>query len=144
MEDVFFIIDMKNVFFENFADENVVVNISIGNYYSMKGSANFIWTLLQQPHNQKQITAALLNEYEVDASLAEDTVSQFLAILQKEQLLLCKDSQEHTPQILNVTSKKEFEPPVLEIYNDLQELLLLDPIHEVDVAQGWPSKNKHI
>jgi hypothetical protein len=30
-----------------------------------------------------------------------------------------------------------FEPPVLEQYTDMQDLLLLDPIHEVD-EQGWP------
>lgn len=140
MGDMFFTIDAKNVFFENFADENVVVNITIGNYYSMKGSANFIWALLQQPHSQSQLVAALLNEYEVDASLAETTVSNFLDTLQKEQLLLSSDIYANTPQILPVTVKKTFESPVLEIYNDLQELLLLDPIHEVDAVQGWPAK----
>ena len=140
MGDVFFSIDAKNVFFENFADENVVVNITIGNYYSMKGSANFIWALLQQPCSESQMIAALLNEYELDASLAETTVSNFLATLQKEQLLLRGEIQENIPQIIPATVKKTFEPPVLEIYNDLQELLLLDPIHEVDEVQGWPTK----
>jgi hypothetical protein len=29
-------------------------------------------------------------------------------------------------------------PPVLVRHADLQELIELDPIHEVDTAQGWP------
>lgn len=140
MGEVFFTIDAKNVFFENFADENVVVNITIGNYYSMKGSANFIWSLLQQPHSSHQLVVAILNEYEIDASLAEKTVSEFLGILQKEQLLLSSNIQDIISEVLPVIGKKTFEPPILEVYNDLQELLLLDPIHEVDEVQGWPMK----
>ena len=31
-----------------------------------------------------------------------------------------------------------FEAPILHKYTDMQDLLLLDPIHEVDEA-GWPS-----
>jgi len=30
-----------------------------------------------------------------------------------------------------------YAPPVLETFSDMQDLLLLDPIHEVDDA-GWP------
>jgi hypothetical protein len=32
-----------------------------------------------------------------------------------------------------------FQPPTLESYNDMQDLLLLDPIHDVD-DMGWPQK----
>jgi hypothetical protein len=32
-----------------------------------------------------------------------------------------------------------FTQPVLEVYTDMQDLLLLDPIHEVDEEAGWPS-----
>ena len=37
----------------------------------------------------------------------------------------------------STTNQKEYEPPVIECYPDMQELLLLDPIHEVDET-GWP------
>jgi hypothetical protein len=30
-----------------------------------------------------------------------------------------------------------FSPPVLQKFSDMQELLLVDPIHEVK-AEGWP------
>jgi len=34
-------------------------------------------------------------------------------------------------------ARPAFEPPVLTTFSDMQELLWLDPIHEVDDA-GWP------
>jgi hypothetical protein len=30
------------------------------------------------------------------------------------------------------------ELPALEAFNDMKDLLLLDPVHEVDEQQGWP------
>ena len=33
--------------------------------------------------------------------------------------------------------KTQFEFPIIEKFTDMQELLLLDPIHEVD-EKGWP------
>jgi hypothetical protein len=32
------------------------------------------------------------------------------------------------------------QPPVLEPFGDMQDLLLLDPVHEVDEDAGWPTK----
>jgi hypothetical protein len=37
----------------------------------------------------------------------------------------------------NGHAKPSFNPPLLNKYSDMQELLLLDPIHDVDEA-GWP------
>jgi hypothetical protein len=31
-----------------------------------------------------------------------------------------------------------FSPPVLNIYSDIRNLLLLDPIHDVAEESGWP------
>ena len=30
------------------------------------------------------------------------------------------------------------EPPNLEIYTDLAELIAMDPVHEIDILTGWP------
>ncbi len=35
-------------------------------------------------------------------------------------------------------SKTPFQIPVLDVYSDMQDLLLLDPIHDVDET-GWPT-----
>lgn len=37
------------------------------------------------------------------------------------------------------TSQRCFTPPVLNKFTDMQELLLLDPIHDVDET-GWPKR----
>jgi hypothetical protein len=36
----------------------------------------------------------------------------------------------------------EFAPPVLHVYSDMREVLLLDPIHDVEDASGWPEPKR--
>ena len=35
--------------------------------------------------------------------------------------------------------RRGYEPPILNRYDDLQNLALLDPIHDVEEA-GWPNR----
>ena len=44
---------------------------------------------------------------------------------------------------LLVTEKLAYEHPVLQKYTDMEDLLLLDPIHDVDEA-GWPARKQPV
>ncbi len=46
-------------------------------------------------------------------------------------------------EIQNFQKKKSFCLPIIEKYTDLEELLLLDPIHEVDES-GWPKQKSEV
>ena len=142
MTDSYFKIDTKNVFFESFANENVIVNISKGNYYSMKGSAVVIWSLLEDAFSMSQLINYITVNYTISEEIVKPIISQFIEMLQSEELILTINSQEIVPIIATPTEKIVFEEPVIEIFRDLQELLLLDPIHEVDEVQGWPTSKK--
>ena len=64
-----------------------------------------------------------------------------MAKLQMENLVTSVDClADVTPSAIEnaVAVKQPFEAPILNKYNDMQELLLLDPIHDVDEA-GWPN-----
>ena len=41
---------------------------------------------------------------------------------------------------LPLNAADEMQAPALEIYDDMAELILSDPIHEVDEDVGWPRK----
>lgn len=32
----------------------------------------------------------------------------------------------------------DFAPPVVELYDDIADIITMDPIHDVDVDSGWP------
>ena len=41
------------------------------------------------------------------------------------------------PALETPTARGRYESPIVESFDDLETLLLIDPIHEVDDA-GWP------
>ena len=53
---------------------------------------------------------------------------------------------EESPMIPNNDWLKSIEntfyEPLLECYTDMQDLLLFDPIHDVDTQVGWPKKSE--
>jgi hypothetical protein len=80
-----------------------------------------------------------------DGSIEEITtaVDEFLDKLQHEDLIIANTII--TPGAINHqesaigNEKPKFEKPILEKFTDMEDLLLLDPIHEVDVDAGWPN-----
>lgn len=67
----------------------------------------------------------------------------FVSKLIDEQLILAANGEQPAASSKGneqpSPSPVPFEPPVLEKYTDMQDLLLLDPIHEVDDT-GWPKR----
>jgi hypothetical protein len=88
----------------------------------------------------------MLQRYEGDRKVIETAINNFLEELQREELIVISQNygSRNTPlteaQIkINVNQGKlNFEPPILEKYTDMEELIALDPIHEVD-EMGWPN-----
>jgi len=88
----------------------------------------------------------LTQYYECPQGNEENAVNLFLNQLQQEELVIVIDDkltdsplpQNWKNQIMTNGSKTVFNAPVLNKYTDMQDLLILDPIHEVD-ATGWPS-----
>jgi len=39
-----------------------------------------------------------------------------------------------------VASGAPFATPVVEVFNDLADLIAIDPVHEVDASAGWPMR----
>jgi hypothetical protein len=67
------------------------------------------------------------------------SVAEFLRELEAEQLIAVvegssdEQSAAAEPDVADVT----FVPPKLEKYTDMQDIILLDPVHQVD-NRGWP------
>ena len=140
-------INAPKVVHEIIDNEVVIIHFDTGNYYSLKDVGLNIWTLVESGATFNQVIERVSRMYvEVDDEI-EGTISQFINELICEGLIENVDVS-HTPgeqkvdlqvELTRAGALQEFKTPVLQKYSDMQELLLLDPIHEVDEA-GWPSK----
>jgi hypothetical protein len=124
---------------DRFDSETFLVNFRNGRYYAMRGSATEIWTLLQNPQTAESIIKRLARTLGKLPSEATSEVSSFLDQLEAEGLA----SHSQTPPAaeiddLKATNDQGYQSPVLEIFDDLSELIVIDPMHEVDNERGWP------
>jgi hypothetical protein len=69
-------------------------------------------------------------------------VANFTTQLLAESVLIPRQSSpQSAPQIhLNRNAAVAFGPPELTKFEDLREILLLDPVHQVDPQSGWPNR----
>lgn len=137
-----FKLNSPDVACESFDDEVVIVNLQSGHYFSTRGTGAFVWQRLISGGTAAEIQTAMALAYEVDPAQVEESVRAFVAVL-VERRLIVPAGPDHVPAAgpardpAPTASKLAFSPPSLETYSDMQDILLLDPIHEVDDT-GWP------
>jgi hypothetical protein len=144
-----FKINKPEVIFETFEDELVVINLDTGSYYSLTQTGSDIWNLIDSGVTVAEMTECMCKLHQGNRREIETAVHAFIAELEKEQLIVPHLNIETAPvqcgcgQMNKQTTheKTPFKAPSLQKFTDMQDLLLLDPIHEVD-EKGWPSAKK--
>ena len=137
-------INEQNITYEMIDGEVIIIHLEKGHYYSLRGVAATIWDDITKGMTEQMIVANSLAGFRGPCEKIAGAVGHFIAELKKEELIISSTSQpkattEDSPQSMSSPEKAVFEPPVLVKYTDLEELLLLDPVHEVDES-GWPNR----
>jgi hypothetical protein len=122
---------------EDFAGETVIIHFERGTYFSLQGSACAIWSMLQAPTSIAAMTEVVCSTVRLDF---EATLSAFMAQLAEADLITTSQEVGQMPVLTMDAAARLAEPPVIEVFSDLAELIALDPVHEVDVLTGWPQR----
>jgi hypothetical protein len=134
-------INAPQVIHETIDGEVIVINLTTGNYYSVKGSGAAVWGALQgSPPSVDELVSLLQPAFDAPADDVDAGVRAFVDDLFAEGLVVRDDATPNTPPTgddATLPAGQEFERPRLEKYTDMQDLVLLDPVHEVDQT-GWP------
>lgn len=123
--------------------EAVIMNLNTGNYYSARQVGGHLWAWIGQGIDQEALVSRLAAIYTGDAEKMSRAVDSFIGQLLEQELIVETSAQpsEVPPSSITAVPASErlpFKAPVLEVFADMRDLLLLDPIH--DVAEvGWPT-----
>jgi hypothetical protein len=131
----------EQVIHETTGGETMLVRLDSGNYYSLNRSGSFVWECIGNGMYARQIVYVLASGFGLDEKDAQGHVSAFLDELGREGLIKPACGSCDKPEISDysfIPSDIQYEPPRLNKYSDMQELLILDPIHDVSDA-GWPN-----
>lgn len=71
----------------NIDDEKVMMDMDKGEYYVLNEVASKIWDMIDKPLSIKDIVDVLLEEYDVDRKVCNESVIQFLVRLNNVGLI---------------------------------------------------------
>lgn len=133
-----FTINTAKTISETLNGETIIINLENGNYYSVNSSGSVLWGFIQQGHTHASILQTFLSRYDADHDVIVSALDKTLSFLLNDGLILLVDSPSTTPPTQVFATKEPFVEPMIERYDDMQEMLLADPIHDVD-QKGWPN-----
>jgi len=113
----------------DYGDEVVVANLDTGWFYSLTGAHRTLWCALAGGWSVAEVRATLLD----DTPALPDALDELLALVADAGLLV----QAAAAAPLGALAGIAWQPGGIEAFDDLQDALLLDPVHEVGEA-GWP------
>ncbi|PSB57686.1 PqqD family protein [Chamaesiphon polymorphus] len=140
-----FRVNSPQVVSETIDGEVVIVNLDKGIYYSLLKTGADVWSRIERQLDRQELVREVVRSYDGSVEEIEIAIDEFIANLLAEELIVIDPqpraaSTENSPEILETSgSKPHFEKPLVEKFTDMEDLLLLDPIHEVDVDAGWPT-----
>lgn len=131
-----FVFGSADIAAEEFDGEYVVLDVGSGRYFSLASGTALVWQGLAEGYSIEALCADLEASSPIREQI-ETVVSQFI-----DYGLLKPAPREpvagSAPLSKSISSQGlTFE---LDVFNDLADLLVSDPVHDVDEGAGWPHR----
>lgn len=142
MADRQYRIKTPEVVSENIDGEVIIIHLKYGYYYSLDTVGAQLWGWLEEGESHDTIQQRMVEMYTGDEAHIRQATADFLCRLRAEELITATTEVPASPRPACPSALSargsQFMAPVLHRYTDMSDLLLLDPIHDVDEV-GWPT-----
>lgn len=129
-----YIVAGPDIVFEKFGGDLVVLDIATGRYFGFNPTAARVWEALMAG-----ASPATIAELGFDVA----SVVGFVEKLEVYKLIVSAGvSNRLLPDQLRDPLTADLSAPTVEVYEDLADLIVADPIHDVDDQHGWPRMMK--
>lgn len=142
-----FCVNTPTVVSEEIDGEVVILHLGSGNYYNTEKMGSLLWGWVESGRSVGEMIERLAEQSrEDDPAFIASSVNAFFAELEEHELIVPSDASasadneaDESAAATDGPAAMPFEAPVLNCYSDMKDLLLLDPIHQVDERTGWPT-----
>jgi hypothetical protein len=136
MQQRVYAVASKDIVFESFDGEAVVLDLSNGKYFGFSDSGSRIWQALSSGVAAEALVGASAGA----ATIALADLDSFIARLLDFGLLAAAEtSAQPLSGDLLAELAATSEPLKVDVHDDLADLIIVDPIHEVEEPLGWPA-----
>ncbi len=139
VEERWFRVCAPSVVSEVIDGEAVIMDLRSGFYYSARDTGALVWSWIAKGCSDRQVLEQVATHFAVEATTAAPAVAAFIDELLAHDLVRLAPPGPAAPVDPAPAERATFNAPALGVYTDMQDLLLLDPIHDVDEI-GWPTR----
>lgn len=135
-------IKSTDIMHETIDGEVVIIHLDRGIYYSSDGAGALLWGQLEHASSLDSLSAWAGQHFAGSPAQVRPAIDAFVSQLLEEGLIALTASDEVLSPVAGAVAAGSipWTDPVLQKYTDMEQLLLLDPIHEVEDT-GWPNVN---
>ena len=133
-----YVFNESKVYADYADDQYIVLNYVTGAYYSFDKASSIVLRALTNGCDPKSIAASFEERYGSECD-ALDKVNSFANKLKSLDIIIPGGDDNGAAEDFIVSVADDLMPDLdCEVYTDVADLLLMDPIHEVDEEAGWP------
>jgi hypothetical protein len=142
-----FLANQPRIALESIDGETIIIDFETGLYYSARNEAYLVLEMILAGISLDEIVRFCAQHSKQGVEVIKPLVEAYISALLEAQIVIpatdntASEKQEVDAALANhaIWSTGTFNPPALESYKDMQEILLLDPIHDTN-TKGWPEK----
>ena len=122
--------------------ELIIIRLSDGTYYSMENVGTRVWELVERHHDLPAVVETIAAWYGTPAARVESDVAALVRDLVQERLIAvsAEGAAPGARREAAPTGLLAYEPPRLNVYRDMGNLLALDPptpgIDDIPLKEG--------
>ena len=132
----FYIADTVRFLHDTIDGETVLIDAEKGHLFLFAGTGPGLWQRLAAGGTIDEVVAESTTRY---GDAAGRPTRQFIEKLVEAKLLRCGvPSSAMSVGIQATVWPATFVAPTFERYDEISDIISMDPIHEVDPAKGWP------
>ena len=129
-------VDAAKVISEIIEGEAIIMDLKSGAYYSADGVGAHVWRGVTLGASRDQLLDWAVASYP-DQSGVRSAVDAFLENV-VENALARPQPVETLPAVALDRLSGPYQAPRLSVHKDMEDLIMLDPIHDVSETTGWP------
>jgi hypothetical protein len=120
--------------------EAIIINLASGMYYSLDKTGALVWMLIGAGYSVEESANQLSGRFSVPVQRVRDDIDRLVNHLLEQNLVLASENGSRTSDVvLDPPVGDPYETPVLNSYDDMGDVLALDPpLPQVEVEnESW-------
>lgn len=121
---------------ETIDGETIIIDAESGRLFLLTGVGPWLWSKLAAGASFEALVDELTAKYSADS--ASPTLA-FLSSL--KELGLLRSTPGAAAPVMDAPALPDlFVAPALEKYDDIADIIAMDPIHDIEPSRGWPHR----